>query len=199
MAIVDSVDISEPATAAGPRLLTAADLAVLPEQLPSGPVRYELHQGRLIIMNPPGVDHGELQLTIGCELRIRSKGEGLSTTETTVIAATDPDDVLVPDVQYVRASRLPIKRSPEGYLETIPDLVVEVRSKNDSRPELEKKAAAYLKAGVAVVWVVDPFKKCVVVYRPNVDAQTLAKGQALTLEDAIIPGFSLPIDVIFPG
>ena len=31
------------------RLLTAADLAVLPEQLPSGPVRYELKDRKSVV------------------------------------------------------------------------------------------------------------------------------------------------------
>ena len=43
-----------PQTATGPRLLTAADLAVLPSQLPSGPVLWELDNGRLVVMAPPG-------------------------------------------------------------------------------------------------------------------------------------------------
>src|SRR6185369_8982845 len=40
------------------RLYTAADLAELPSELPSGPVRYELDNGRLISMAPPGDEHG---------------------------------------------------------------------------------------------------------------------------------------------
>lgn len=35
------------------RLLTAADLAVLPTELPSGSVRYELDDGELVVMPPP--------------------------------------------------------------------------------------------------------------------------------------------------
>ena len=36
------------------RLLTAADLAVLPRHSPSGDVKYELDDGRLVVMAPPG-------------------------------------------------------------------------------------------------------------------------------------------------
>src|SRR5260370_35960975 len=43
------------------RLLTAADLAALPAELPSGPVLYELDNGRLIIMPPPGGEHGSTE------------------------------------------------------------------------------------------------------------------------------------------
>jgi hypothetical protein len=54
---------------------------------------------------------------------------------------------------------LPIRRTPEGYLETIPELVVEVRSKNDTLAALEHRAQDYLLAGAAVVWVVDPISR----------------------------------------
>lgn len=36
------------------RLLTVADLAALPSELPSGPVLYELDHGRLVIRALPG-------------------------------------------------------------------------------------------------------------------------------------------------
>ena len=36
------------------RLLTVADLAVFPDELPSGPVKYELDDGKLVMMAPPG-------------------------------------------------------------------------------------------------------------------------------------------------
>ena len=41
-----------------PKLLTVADLAALPSELPSGTVRYELHHGVLVTMPPPGDIHG---------------------------------------------------------------------------------------------------------------------------------------------
>src|SRR5205807_1558342 len=47
-----------PATAVPvPRPLTAADLALLPEELATGTVKYELDDGRLVIMPPPGDIH----------------------------------------------------------------------------------------------------------------------------------------------
>ena len=51
-----------------PRLLTAADLAELPSELPSGTVRYELDDGRLIVMAPPGDEHGAVELRIAAAL-----------------------------------------------------------------------------------------------------------------------------------
>ncbi len=41
-------------------LFTAADVAALPRGLPSGDVNYELDNGKLIVMPPPGNLHGGL-------------------------------------------------------------------------------------------------------------------------------------------
>ena len=50
-----------PTTAPITRLLTAADLAIFPTDLPSGQVNYELINGRLMMMFPPGDDHCSIQ------------------------------------------------------------------------------------------------------------------------------------------
>jgi Uma2 family endonuclease len=52
----------------GQRLFTLADVAAMPENLPSGSVSFELHHGRLVPMSPPGATHGNLQNRIGAAL-----------------------------------------------------------------------------------------------------------------------------------
>jgi Uma2 family endonuclease len=89
-----------------------------------------------------------------------------------------------------------VRTSPEGYLETIPELVVEVRSKNDTVPEIQDKVAEYLSAGVQIVWDVDPRPKTVTVYRPGHDATELRIGDVLTAE-RVIPGFQVPVAELF--
>ncbi len=93
---------------------------------------------------------------------------------------------------FISKSRLPIRRSSEGYLETIPDLAVEVRSKNDTLAALERKAADYLRAGTVVVWVVDPINRNVVEYRQGDVTRTWGETETLTIED-VIPGFRLSV------
>jgi Uma2 family endonuclease len=177
-----------------PKLFTAADLAQMPSDLPSGSVRYELHHGRLITMPPAGEFHGSIELKIGGALLYLGeyKGHGkASSGEVGVIIARNPDHVFGADAVFVSNKRLPIRRSPEGYLETIPDLIVEV-SKNETLAALQRKADDYLRAGVVVVWVVDPIHRNVVEYRQGLPAKTYAETDMLTVED-IIPGFAFPV------
>src|SRR5690242_13826463 len=87
----------------GRRLRTVADLAALPDELPSGPVKYELDQGRLITMAPPGGEHGRAQHRVGILLftHAESRGLGEAFAEVGVILRRNPDTVVAPDAAFV--------------------------------------------------------------------------------------------------
>lgn len=179
---------------AGRRLLTAADVAVLPDDLPSGAVKWELWDGRLAVMAPPGDIHAAVDGNIIAELKLQGEraGHGKARTEVGIILRRNPDCVLGPDATFIANASLPLRLSPEGYLETIPEFVVEVRSKNDTVRELERKAGEYLAAGVRLVWVVDPLRSLVTVFRAGQPPQTLQPTDTLTAE-GIIPDFKLTV------
>lgn len=181
-----------------PRLLTAADLAVLPSELPSGPVRYELDNGKLVIMPPPGDIHAAVQSNIGTQVKVQGEHRGLgkARTEVAVILWRNPDRVVGADVAFIANSSLPLRRSKEGYLETIPDLGVEVRSKNDTQPEIDARVADYHTAGVRVVWVADPDTQTVTEYRRGQEPRVYTTADTLTIED-VIPGFRMSVPQVF--
>jgi len=179
------------------RLFTIADLAALPEELPSGSVKYELDNGRLVPMAPPGGEHGRMQHRLALVLakaERRKLGEAFS--EVGIILRREPDRVVGADAAFVAKRSLPVRLSPEGYLETIPELVVEVRSKNDSDPELGAKAEEYLQAGVRAVWIVDPDSKTVVVYLPKRKPTKLGSRETLSA-GRVLPGFRAAISDLF--
>ena len=183
------------------RLLTIADVAALPSDLPSGAVRYELDDGRLIIMAPAGDFHGMSELRIAAELLNQGerRGHGVARCgEVGVILGRGPDKLVGADALFICNARLPIKTSPEGYLETIPDLVAEVRSKNDRPAAVTRKVARYLAAGVRLVWVLDPEPKTVTAHRPGQTPRVFAASEMLTADD-VIPGFSTPVADLFHG
>ena len=190
--------VTRPLVQPGLRLFTAADLAAMPEHLPSGDVSFELHHGRLVPMSPPGATHGNLQVRIGAELisQGEKKGYGKAFTEVGVVLARNPDHIVGADAAFVTSDSLPARESPEGYLETIPELVVEVRSKNDTAAEVSGKVADYLQAGSKSVWVVDDASATVAEYRPNSPPRVYRKSDTLTCND-LIPGFRLGLDDLF--
>jgi Uma2 family endonuclease len=183
------------------RPLTAADLAALPTNLPSGPVRYELREGELRIMAPPGDEHGTVEFTISLLLGIHGQEQGHGRGgcgDVGILLQRDPDTVVGADAVFLTRDQLPPRRSREGYLETVPALVVEVRSKNDTNAEVAEKAADYLAAGVRVVWVADPGRRVLTVHRPGQPPVVLGEGDTLTAE-GIIPGFAVPVARLFEG
>ncbi|MEX2316553.1 MAG: Uma2 family endonuclease [Pirellulales bacterium] len=181
------------------RLFTVEDLEELPTDLPSGPIDFELDNGRLVfVMVPPGNIHGATQVNVATQLKIQGdfRGHGKTWTEVGVILWRNPDRVVTPDVAFVAARALPIKESREGYLETIPDLVVEIRSKNDSIRYVERKVKHYLQAGVQVVWVADPTPKTVTVHTVASQPVVHHEHDALSLA-GLIPDFALTVANVF--
>jgi Uma2 family endonuclease len=180
------------------RLLTVADLAAMPEQLPSGTVSYELHHGRLVPMSPPGADHGSFQLRLGGALLYQGEanGHGKAFGEIGVVLSRNPDHVLGPDAAFVANRSLAVPKTPEGFLASVPELVVEVRSKNDTAKEIAAKVADYLRAGAVLVWVAEPASETVTEHRNGQSPKTYQKGEQLVCED-VIPGFRLPLAELF--
>lgn len=151
-------------------------------------------------MPPPAGEHGHRQakftrylMTHGEEL-----GHGWCTGEAGVVLARYPDDIRAPDALFVCTAQLPVRFAPQGYLVTIPELVVEIRSKNDTQPEIAEKVNAYLAAGVAVVWVADPDARTVTAYRTGKQPVVFGPTDTLTA-DGVIPGFAVPVAELLPA
>jgi Uma2 family endonuclease len=108
----------------------------------------------------------------------------------------DPDKILIPDLAFVRADRLP----PEGERWRIaghaPDLDVEVISPNDSYDMVVENVEWYQQAGVPLVWLVHPRRTAVTVYPLGQSAVILFEGEILDGGE-VLPGFALPVAEIF--
>jgi Uma2 family endonuclease len=181
------------------RLYTEADLAAMPSELPSGPVRYELDNGRLISMAPPGDEHAAVAAKLVCAFGVIGETRGwgkVRSGDVGIVLWRNPDRIVGADVAFIASASLPIRRSPEGYLETLPDVVGEVVSNNDTRPYVQRKVDDYLAAGVRVVLVADPSRRTVTLHRRDAEPLVLTEGDTLTLEE-VIPGFQLPVRDVF--
>lgn len=187
-----------PTPAPGP-LLTAADVALFPRSLATTDVGYELHDGRLVVMAPPGFIHGVRQNRFGTALAQHGErpGHGLAVSEVGLLLRRNPDHLLGCDAAFLTTAQLPPRVSPEGYLLTVPALVVEIRSKNDTGPEMDEKVNDYLAAGAVLVWVADPDARTVTAHRASQPPTVFAATDTLTA-DPVIPGFSVPVADLLP-
>lgn len=107
-----------------------------------------------------------------------------------------PNHVRKPDVAFVRFGRLPKEEPSDAYDNLAPDLAVEVVSPNDTVLELEEKIDEYLRAGVRLVWVINPDLRTLTVYGPDRSGAKLRNGDTID-GDPVLPGFRLPLSDLF--
>ncbi|HTE19506.1 MAG TPA: Uma2 family endonuclease, partial [Armatimonadota bacterium] len=107
------------------------------------------------------------------------------------------DKVRRPDVSFIARGRLPEDRIPDGHVPVPPDLAVEVVSPHDRFYEVERKVGEYLRAGVRLVWVVNPHERTVQVYRHDDSVSRLSETGELDGE-GVLPGFRCPVRELFP-
>ncbi|MGH2532050.1 MAG: Uma2 family endonuclease [Thermomicrobiales bacterium] len=178
------------------KLVTARDL----ERLEDDDHRYDLIEGVLYRMPLANFEHGavsgDLQARIWKFVGRHKLGVVLA-AETGFFLKQYPDTVLGPDVAFVRTARLPPRETwRKGFPELAPDLVVEVVSPSESGPSVARKVAAYLAAGVVLVWTLDARRQTIGVHRAGEAPRTLHVGDVLDGED-VLPGFRLPVAEIF--
>jgi len=163
--------------------------------------RYELVNGRLSPMSPTSWDHGGITARLTIYLGQHVLGHKLGdmfAAETAFVLDAVTGDVRAADIAFVAASCVSDINSP-GPIPFPPDLVVEVISPSDRLTDLRKKARAYQRAGIPLVWVVNPRprQRTVQVYHPaDLRPTTLGVEDHLDGED-IVPGFTLPVRVLF--
>jgi Uma2 family endonuclease len=109
----------------------------------------------------------------------------------------DPGLVRRPDVSFVRRDRFPGGVLPKGWAKIAPDLVVEVVSPNETAYEVDEKLAYYQKAGVPLVWVINPNSRTVRVHRVDGSIRSLHEDEELSGED-VIPGFRCRVREFLP-
>jgi Uma2 family endonuclease len=158
--------------------------------------RYELIEGSLVVMEPPGVSHGFVECNVAFLITAHVREHGLGrvvTGDSGYMTRGDNRTVRAPDVAFLSYERFP--QLPDGYGATPPDLVVEVLSPGDRRGEVERKVREWLRFGVGMVWVVDPRERRVRV--STADATSLyGAGDTLTGGD-VLPGFAAPVAALF--
>lgn len=177
------------------KLMTADELFRLPDDR----MLHELVKGELTTMPPPGAEHGGITARVVGSLIphviVRGLGEVLA-GDPGFLLTREPDTVRAPDVAFIRRERLEETGLPRGYFPGAPDLAVEVISPTDLYTEVEDKVAEWLEHGTRLLFVVNPRRRTVAVYRPNQPVRTLTEADMLDGED-VVPGWSLPIRDLF--
>ncbi len=167
---------------------------------------FELVNGERIPLMPPVAEHGEI---IRILLRLLFGYEAINPnivvyTEMPVIQEDKPNWVKgarVPDLMIYDKARLDDykqrvldwKKKP---FVLIPDVCVEVISANDGYVDVEDKVDGYLRDGVRLVWVFNPRNETITVR--TTDSIALLKVDDTLDGGDVLPGFSAPVQALFP-
>jgi Uma2 family endonuclease len=159
----------------------------------------ELVRGELVpVMTPAGEQHGTLAafLTVEIGTFVRAHGLGRVYVEVGYQLFSDPDTVRGPDVSFVARTGQTTAKRRRGFIRGVPDLAIEIASADKPMAELSAKAAEYIQARTALVWVVDPTRRRVRVHRPGQPVRTLSQTDTLDGAD-VLHGFTLPLSRLF--
>jgi Uma2 family endonuclease len=110
-------------------------------------------------------------------LRSRAGGRPWLCNDPGLLLSRDPDTVRAPDLAYYRENVRLEEISP-GLAKRLPDLVVEVLSPSDRLGMVMRKVQQYLRAGIAMVWVVDGESRNVTVYRAGREPRVLEENES---------------------
>jgi Uma2 family endonuclease len=112
----------------------------------------------------------------------------------------DEHNVAAPDILWYAHGRVPGRRASAPS--PVPDLAIEVRSPSTWRYDIGAKKAAYERAGLPELWLVDTTASEVIVFRrSSPKASTFDVALELTVDDELtspqLPGFALALSALF--
>lgn len=158
----------------------------------------ELIEGRIVPMSPAGARHGHIEVKVATILQSFVTANDLGwvmTGEVGIFTKRGPDSVRGADVLFISKERLD-KIPDRGFLEVAPELVVEVRSPDETRKDVEEKIKEYLAIGVRWVWYFDPKIHSCAVHSSNKGVQNLNENDVLIGEE-ILTGLEIKLSALF--
>ena len=185
------------------RLMTTEEFLALPDDgverwLVRGQLREATRGGTMTVRNRRHcrvLSRTDQLLGNWLDQRPEPRGEILS-GEVGCRILRDPDTTLGIDLVYISAELAAQEPEHTTLIDGVPILAVEILSPSDTQEDINEKVDLLLKAGVALVWLIDPHDQTVLVYRPNEQPVLFNNTQELTGEPHL-PGFQVPVAKIF--
>ncbi|MGE3073546.1 MAG: Uma2 family endonuclease [Dehalococcoidia bacterium] len=166
------------------RRMSEAEYLALPEEKP-----YLEYVDGVVLQKPmPNRAHVLLIEELIYAIGVYRRRYGGSSGPEGRVRLPDGGGFRIPDAAYWAKSR------PHED-DSIPSLVVEVRSPGQAMAELRRKCRAFRENGVEACWLVDPASRTVEVFEGDRDGERLARDASL--ETSVMPGFSLPLENLF--
>jgi len=156
----------------------------------------ELRDGEIVVMGPSDIVSSYIgaQLSFLLNLWVSPRRLGLVFDSSGGFILPNAD-LTAPDVSYVSRERM--SRTVRYFSETVPDLIVEIKSQSDRIAKLRQKIEMFLDQGVKVGILIDPDELTATLYRPNQKPILFTNGETLTIPE-LLPGWELHISDLWP-
>ncbi len=153
-------------------------------------------QGELIVNPPTGWETGKRNWSIAGELYLwwRNAGEPGEAFDSSTGFILPNGATRAPDASWVSQTRWDAL-TPEQkgtFAKICPDFTIELRSDSDTVNSLQHKMREYVENGAKLGWLIDPQRRRVEIYRPELTVETLDNPSQLSGEP-VLPGFSLDL------
>lgn len=151
--------------------------------------------GQIIFEMPTNTKTGLRNADLITEVVLWNRKTKLGLVADSSAGFTLPDtSVRAPDVSWFSHERWDALSTAEQdkFAKICPDFVIELMSDSDEKYTLPAKMEKYLRNGVRLAWMVDPFKQETTIYRPNAQPEIKPFSDALSGED-VLPGFTLQL------
>ncbi|MCU0549578.1 MAG: Uma2 family endonuclease [Leptolyngbya sp. Prado105] len=171
--------------------LTLKDLEAYQALNPDNQI--ELVNGEIIIMSPSGYESEEVASRMLGKLFPHVEQNRLGRVTGSSAGFVLPNsDTRAPDVSFVLAERM--RRTSRKFAELAPDLMVEVKSPNDSLSKLREKINSFLAQGTRVGILINPEERWIEIKRSPDEAFStrLVDGDTLEIPD-LFPGWKVPV------
>ena len=155
--------------------------------------------GELIVMAPTGSSTGNRNSSITGQLWSWNYQTKLGKTFDSSSGFHLPNgSSRSPDAAWVKQERWDAltTEQQETFAPLCPDFVVELRSKNDTISELQKKMKEYQLNGARLGWLIDTKNRKVEIYRENQEVEILENPNSLSGED-VLPRFILDLTEVW--
>jgi len=157
--------------------------------------RDELIEGEIILSPDPKALHNEVAHQLCRLLERKLKGSKFVARQRTNMRMPQDHSMPSPDVFVIDKARWLAAITEDGYPLQSPQLAVEVISRSNTRKNVTRKAALYLKNGALAVWIIYPRKQIVHIL-------TSSSATILKLDDSLplpppLPNSLLPVKDIF--
>ena len=152
-----------------------------------------------IMPTPTGGESSRVNAELLISLGFWARQEGSGVVFESSVGFLLPDGAMRgPDAAWVRRERWEAlaEKQRRKHVPLVPDFIAEVRSPSDSMSLLREKMESWRANGVALGWLIDPYRRTVDVYHPDKPVEQLRDPERLSGEP-VLRGFVLELGEIW--